>query len=105
MIVSTANEKTETVVTYNQAGEKINDTETYYDVENGAPYKRSITEYELKSQKILKVVVFDYEDGVEVLKTVFTYEKGNLVLKTYYELIYDAQGKIVREKKIGKETF
>jgi hypothetical protein len=105
VIITTDKDKSESIIDYDQSGEKIRDTEIYYDLIEKTPYKKAITEYDLKSQKIVQVVVYEYENGVEKFKTVDDYEKGKLFSKTYYELIYDEQGKLKKEKKTGKDVF
>ncbi len=104
-IVITAKDTDEFIEEYSQAGKKIKETEISYDVETSKPYKKTITEYDASGLKIVSVVMYDYKDGVENVKTVSIYEKGKLVANVYYELIYDANGALLKEKKIGKDVY
>ncbi len=105
VVITTDKDKSESVIDYNQSGEKIRDTEIYYDLTENTPYKKEVTAYDLKSQKILEVVIYEYENGIERFKTTDEYERGKLLSRTYYELIYDEQGKFKKEKKTGKDIF
>ncbi|HOW16352.1 MAG TPA: hypothetical protein PK443_01430 [bacterium] len=105
VVITTDKDKSESIIDYNQSGEKIRDTEIYYDLTESTPYKKEITAYDLKSQKIVEVVIYEYENGIERFKTTDEYERGKLLSRTYYELIYDEQGKFKKEKKTGKDIF
>ena len=104
VVITTDKDKSESIIDYNQSGEKIRDTEIYYDLTESTPYKKEITAYDLKSQKIVEVVIYEYENGIERFKTTDEYERGKLLSRTY-ELIYDEQGKFKKKRKQVKTFF
>lgn len=101
----TSKDKEESIIEYNETSFPVKETDIIFDVETSLPYKKSVTEYDPKSKKILSTVMYDYENGHESIKTLYSYEKGKLVSLSVYELMYDDQGNLSREKRIDKQVY
>ncbi len=93
----------DTLYEYDRAGLTTSETKTEYI--NGLPSKKTVTNYDGTSNKaVIGVVIYEYnEAGLEKFKTVEKYKNGKIISSKYFELIYNSEGKLEKEKPAKKK--
>ncbi len=93
----------DTLYEYDRAGLTTSETKTEYI--NGLPSKKTVTNYDGTSNKVVMgVIIYEYnEAGSEKFKTVEKYKNGKIISSKYFELIYNSEGKLEKEKPAKKK--
>ena len=93
----------DTLYEYDRAG--LTTSETKIEYVNGLPSKKTVTNYDGTSNKVVMgVIIYEYnEAGLEKFKTVEKYKNGKLISSKYFELIYNSEGKLEKEKPAKKK--